>query len=363
MSQSMVEPMKARFPVIDAHNHIWGDWSKRDAIVKAMDDSGVKLYCDLTANVAVSWEHGGYSLRDADIGEFFKQAGTHFYAFTTATFARANAMQSASGRGQTAISSTVDNVLNDVLFDDSVEFQERTIHMLQDHVERGAKGLKILKELGLRYRDKTGAILFMDDERLAPIWDEAANLGIPVLAHQSDPYWFFEPITPENEHYGTLLKYPSWSFADRSRFPSKAELLERRDRTVRNHPRTTFILPHVANYPENLPYVARLLDDNPNVYIDFSARMDELGRKPQQSREFMIQYQDRILFGTDMPVSPELYSTHFRFLETAETGIIPPDYDGTFGRYRWTITGLELPDSVLKKIYHQNVQKIVPVTL
>lgn len=328
-----------KFPVIDAHNHLWGDWTQCRGIEKVMDASGVVLYCDLTANISIVWAGGGYEFQSGDINDFFRHSSERFYAFTAATFSRSKTLP---------------------LFSDAAQFQEETIRLMREHAALGAKGLKILKELGLHYRDDSGNLIFMDDKRLAPIWDEAADLDLPVLIHQSDPFWFFEPVTPENEHYESLKKYPAWSFADRNRYPGKMELLERRDRTVKNHPRTRFILPHVANYAENLDYVSRLLDDNPNVSIDFSARMDEIGRKPQETRSFMVQHQDRIIFGTDMPVSEEVYRAYYRFLETRDEPIVPPDYDGTFERYRWKITGLELPDQVLKKIYHQNILDLIP---
>ncbi|MCK4600951.1 MAG: amidohydrolase family protein, partial [Phycisphaerae bacterium] len=245
------------------------------------------------------------------------------------------------------------------LFEDSQKFVDETLELLNRHVKMGARGLKILKELGLHYKDASGKLIRTDDDRLAPIWEEAGKLGIPVLMHQSDPSGFFEPMTPENEHYESLKKYPSWSFAD-PKFPRKAELLKRRDNLIRRHPKTTFILAHVANFAENLPYVSRLLDENPNVYIDFSARMDELGRQPYTARKLFIRHQDRILFGTDMPASVEMYRCHFRFLETFDENFIPPDYDGTFGRYRWKISGIGLPKEVLKKIYHQNALEIIP---
>lgn len=336
-------PLRAMYPAIDAHNHLWGDLSRLENILDVMEKTGVISYCDLTCNISLKMGNGGYVIEPCDISRFFDECADiypgRFYGFTTANFAK-----------------PVDNPL----FADAREFVENALELLHRHVEKGAKGLKILKELGLHYRDSSGNLINIDDERLAPVWDEAGKLKIPVLMHQSDPVGFFEPVTPENEHYGSLLKYPSWSFADKNRFPRKLELLARRDRVLKNHPGTIFILPHVANYPENLGYVSKLLDENRNVFIDFSARLDELGRQPYTSREFFLKYQDRICFGTDMPASVEMYRCYFRFLETYDEYFIPPDYDGTFVRYRWHICGIGLPKNVLKKIYHGNILKIIP---
>lgn len=337
------EPRRAKFPVIDAHNHLWGHWRKAADIVGAMDEVGVVAYCDLTANACLEWRESGYRFGPADIDGFFREvcAGHpgRFYGFTMAAF---NLSPEAP------------------LIDDYGEFVARCCATLRDHVARGARGLKLLKELGLRFRDTTGALVRVDDDRLAPIWEECARLSVPVLMHQSDPIGFFEPVTPENEHYESLLKYPEWQFHDRTRFPAKEELLARRDRVIAAHPGTTFILPHVANLPENLAAVSQFLAEHPNVWIDFSARTDELGRQPYTARSFFIQYQDRIVFGTDMPASVEMYRYHFRFLETFDEYFIPPDYDGTFGRHRWRVHGLGLPDDVLRKIYYENAQRVIP---
>jgi predicted TIM-barrel fold metal-dependent hydrolase len=138
-------------------------------------------------------------------------------------------------------------------------------------------------------------------------------------------------------------------------------LLKQRNRMIARHPKTTFLLPHVANLPEDLAAVGELLDAHPNVVIDFSARIDELGRQPFTARDFFIKYQDRILFGLDMPVSPEAYRCYFRFLETRDEYFDYPDYIGRFGVYvRWRIYGLDLPDEVLEKIYSKNALRVIP---
>jgi len=335
-------PDQARFPAIDAHNHLWAAWDSVDRVVGVMDEVGIAAYSDLTANISLEWADGGYVFHSGNIDDFFKHGVERhpgrFYAFTTATFSQP---------------------VKEPLFRDAARFVDQTLEVLRDHVGRGARGLKILKELGLHYRDGSGNLVGVDDERLAPVWEEAGRLGVPVLMHQSDPYGFFEPATAENEHYESLKKYPSWSFAD-PKFPRKQELLDRRDRVLRRHPHTTFLLPHVANYAENLRYVGDLLDACPNVCIDLSARLDELGRQPYTAREFLIKYQDRVLFGTDMPASTHMYRCYFRFLETYDEWFVSPDYDGTFDRFRWHICGLGLPEEVLGKLYRGNALRLIP---
>lgn len=345
LSTKVSEIVKAAFPVIDAHNHLWGNWQV-EKVVKTMDEVGVISYFDLTGNVHIEFADGGYVITPGKIDDFFENCATKypgkFYCFTMSNFAQP---------------------ANKPLFDDSKRFVNECVEMLNDHVQRGAKGLKILKELGLHYRDSVGELINCNDIRLAPIWEEAGRLKIPVLIHQADPLGFFHEVTPENEHYESLKKYPSWSFAD-PKYPRKMELLERRNDLIRQHPNTIFILPHFANYAENISYVSNLLDENPNVYIDFSARIDELGRQPYSSREFFIKHQDRIIFGADMPAnldcSSEMYCAYFRFLETYDESFYSPDYDGTFDRSRWPICGIGLPKEVLKKIYCGNILKIIP---
>lgn len=335
-------PQKAAFPVIDAHNHLWGGWDKVGGIVRVMDACGVSAYADLTANLRIRFAGGGYEFETGDLADFNRHCAIphpgRFFCFTTATFS---------------------SPVSKPLFTDADAFAARTVSMLRDHVAQGARGLKILKELGLHYRDGAGNLVAVDNPRLGPIWDACAELGVPVLMHQADPIAFFDPVTPENEHYDSLLKYPAWSFAD-PKFPRMRELIERRDRLFRRHSRTTFLLPHGGGWPENLAYVSRLLEENPNVFIDFAARMEEFGRQPYRAREFFIRHQDRIFFGSDMPASEAMYRCYFRFLETYDEHFAYPDYDGTFSRLRWHIHGIGLPKAVLAKIYFKNALTLIP---
>lgn len=338
-------PQRSALPAIDAHNHLWGEWDV-DRVLSTLDAVGVEAYCDVTANVKIAFAEGGYTVGSGNIDEFFQECAARspgrFYCFTMAEFARP---------------------AGSPLYRDAGEFADLCIDTLRRHVQKGARGLKVLKELGLKHRDADGNLINVNDDGLAEIWEEAGRLGVPVLIHQADPTGFFEPVEPENEHVGSLRKFPDWSFSN-PKYPRKPELLARRDDLVRRHPNTTFILPHVANSAEDLGSVTALLESCPNVYIDFSARIDELGRQPYSARRLFVDYQDRILFGTDMPANIEqsidMYRCYFRFLETYDEGFYPPDYDGTFDRARWPICGIGLPREVLKKVYRDNALRIIP---
>jgi hypothetical protein len=333
-------PQRARFPVIDAHNHIFGELPA-ETLIELMDAVGIETWVNVTGNATMPLVNNAYNIARRDLGYFIEHYSRRFpgrfAAMTMADFAQWG---------------------DPVLLKDG-DFAKRCVEQLEGDVTAGAIGLKLTKELGLYYRDHSGAMLRVDDERLAPIWERAGDLGVPVLIHISDPIGLFEPADERNEHYLTLREFPSWSHAG-SHF-SKWELLKQRNNMIARHPRTTFLLPHVANLSEDLASVGELLDAYPNVCIDFAASIDELGRQPYTSRDFFLRYQDRILFGLDLPVSAEAYRCHFRFLETRDDYFDCPDYIGRFDVYtRWKIYGLDLPDNVLRKVYRENALRIMP---
>jgi predicted TIM-barrel fold metal-dependent hydrolase len=226
---------------------------------------------------------------------------------------------------------------------------------LERFVERGAKGIKFWKDLGLTVRDAGNRLLPIDDERLAPLFEKAAELRIPVMFHTADPDAFFLPIDPENERYEELAAHPEWSFHG-SHF-SKSELLDQRDRVIARHPNATFVCAHVAESGENLARVTHLLETCPNVSVDISARASELGRQPYSAREFFLRFPDRILFGADLLPDESMYRLYFRFLETADEYFDYPSHASRQGR--WNIYGLNLPDEVLRRVYRENALRLL----
>jgi predicted TIM-barrel fold metal-dependent hydrolase len=195
----------------------------------------------------------------------------------------------------------------------------------------------------------------VDDERLAPVFDKAAELGIPVMFHIADPDAFFLPVNGNNERYEELAAHPDWSFYG-AHF-SKRELLDQRDRVIARHPKTTFVAAHVAECGENLARARQLLEEHPNVMLDISARVSELGRQPYSARALFLEFPDRILFGSDLVPEESMYRLYFRFLETADEYFDYPSHASRQGR--WQIHGVHLPEDILRKIYRENALRLL----
>jgi predicted TIM-barrel fold metal-dependent hydrolase len=108
----------------------------------------------------------------------------------------------------------------------------------------------------------------------------------------------------------------------------------------------------------------------PNMHVDTAARLNELGRQPRASRKFFDKYQDRIVFGTDATphgdrfpqqvFNDSLYEIYFRFLETDDEYF---DYApaSTPPQGRWRISGIHLPDTILRKVYNQNAARLLNI--
>ena len=238
------------------------------------------------------------------------------------------------------------------------DFGTRMADKLTDAVKNGACGLKVLKTLGLGVRDAGGKLIAVDDARFDPVWERAGELKIPVLIHTADPVAFFRPINETNERWEELYRHPEWSFHGKD-YPQHRELIDARNRVVARHSKTTFICAHMADIPEDLAKLSESLDQHPNMMVEISARISELGRQPYTARKFFLKYADRILFGTDgVPPISELVP-HWRFLETWDEYF--PYEDNPFPPQGfWNIYGIGLPDDVLKKVYYENAQRIIP---
>ena len=333
---------RARFPVIDFHTHITGGSADGSRIrfnldpatcLAVMDRRNIRTMVDVTGSYDAANREAITRLQQAHPGRFF--------VFVEPAYSRM------SDPGYPA-------------------FQAEQVEAAH---KAGARGLKVLKNLGLVVRDNSSnQLIRVDDHRFDPMWDAAGALNMPVAIHTSDPEAFFLPIDRFNERWEELRAHPNWSFYGKD-FPGNRELQEARRNVMRRHPRTQFVCLHVAD-SEDLPYVSECLDSHPNMHVDIAARIGELGRQPRSSRRFFDRYQDRILFGTDAsagPATPQqtfgdaLYEIYYRFLETEDEYFdyapapVPP-------QGRWRIYGIGLPESILRKVYAGNAARLIGVS-
>ncbi|MGM0577409.1 MAG: amidohydrolase family protein [Myxococcota bacterium] len=329
-------PEYHRPPVVDIHAHVMPSGLPR--LAEIMRDNGVGLVVNLS---------GGSPGRGLEVSHAMQQRFPAIVNFYTPSWRRA----------------------------DDPDFAEEEAANLGKAVEEyGFRGLKVSKALGLYVKDAEGERIPVDDPMLDPLWEKAGELGVPVAIHTGDPKAFWEPVTPENERFEELSAHPGWSYHGED-VPSHDDLLAERDRLVARHRDTTFIGVHFANYPEDLAYVRRFLEDNPNVVVDTAARVPEIGRHPpEEVRKLFVDFQDRILFGTDLGVSSRglmlgstgeepatmedvkpFYDAHWRFFEGGEEGMAHP----TPIQGDWTIDAIRLPEEVLEKLYRTNAERLL----
>ena len=233
-------------------------------------------------------------------------------------------------------------------------FREDTEKNLENAAKLGAIGLKIYKNLGLNLKDGKGNRVKVDDDRLQFIWEKCAELGFPVLIHSGEPIAFFDDVDKFNERWLHARQRPS-SFRPSDKYPSFDEVMSEQYNMFKKNPNTIFINAHLGWYGNNLEKLDYQLNDLPNVYTEFGAVINELGRQPVSARKFFIENQDRILFGKDN-YNKEEYYLYFQVLETND------EYIEYFRKRHglWRLYGLNLPDSILKKVYHENALKIFP---
>jgi uncharacterized protein len=232
---------------------------------------------------------------------------------------------------------------------------ERAVRQLEEDVAAGAVGIgEIGKGLGLSTRKADGSRLRIDDPELDPVWQAAARLGVPVFIHVADPQEFFREVDYTNERWLELALFPNRQYPQ-DRFPGFEQLAAERDNLFRRNPRTTFVIAHMGWQANDLPTLARLFDELPNVYTEVGAVLYDIGRQPRAARDFFIRFQDRILFGKDS-FQPEEYPYFWRVFETQD------DYFDYYRPYHafWKLYGIDLPDDVLQKLYYRNALRITP---
>jgi len=343
--------------IIDAHTHVFPQYA--DLAVRVMDRVGI------SSVVTLEWHDGFGSTLQEHLRTFNHYPG-RFVVFGNLDFRRIN----------------------------EPNFAHEAAQQMERDVEAGMRGLKIYKALGLEYRHPDGSFWRINDERLDPIWEKAGELGIPILIHSADPAGLWQSMNDLNFWNGVVYGEYAWWGYYREDYPCRDTLLGERNEVIHRHPNTVFICPHVGSRADNLDTAADELDALPNMYYDISARIPLLGmskRRAEHSRNFLLEYADRILFGTDViyddtnvptgmqaqclyqpyefplegmdahdkyvDTTVDFLHSNLDFLLTDAVQTQPP-----FKRNRagFMIHNIHLPDAVCDKILSKNIENILP---
>lgn len=246
---------------------------------------------------------------------------------------------------------------------ESSSFTADAVKQINQNFSEGAIAVKIWKNIGMEIKDRNGKYIMADDPKFEPIYQDIQRQDKTLLAHLAEPDVAWGPPDKEDPSWSYYQENPQWYLGDKPGFPSKQAILAARDRVLKDNPKLRVVGVHLGSMEKNLDDIARRLDAYPNFVIDMAARMEYLMLAPREKvRDFLIKYQDRVLYGTDLDVLPDAtipeavkdwqatYVRDWKFLATDQKITLE-------GK---PIQGLGLPQSVLQKIYRDNGKRWIP---
>jgi hypothetical protein len=234
---------------------------------------------------------------------------------------------------------------------------------------QGAKAVKIWKNVGMSERDSSGKLIFLDNPAFSPVADEVQKLGLTLIGHQAEPYNCWLPLeqmsTDNDREY--FKEHPQYHMYLHPEMPGYEDQIRARDNFVAAHPGLRFVGAHLGSLEYDVDRIAAFLDKYPNANVDMAARMSQVQyqsvRNFDKVRNFFIQYQDRLLYGTDLTLNPgeagtdaqkaefkrsahEAWTQDWRYLATPESQRVE--------MIKADVPGLALPREVIDKVYYTN---------
>lgn len=243
---------------------------------------------------------------------------------------------------------------------------ERSFSQIKRNIANGASGVKLWKNIGMNanLKKEDGSFLMVDDDVFNPIFEYAVENDILLIGHQGEPKNCWLPLhemtVDSDRNY--FAEHPEFHMFKNPKYPSYEEQIEARDNLLRKFPQLRFVGLHLLSLEWNLSEVAKRLDEFPNLMTDLAERICHVQLQAKENwesaRNFFIEYQDRIIYGTDVIDDGSLSGTelafklerlwkfHWEFFATS-TEMEAPEFLGKF-------KGLNLPKEVLKKIFYSN---------
>ncbi|PZV85296.1 amidohydrolase family protein [Algoriphagus aquaeductus] len=247
------------------------------------------------------------------------------------------------------------------------DWAEKEIKRIAATFEQGAIGIKIWKNIGMTYRDEKGEFIMADHPRLEPIFRFVEAQDKTLMAHLGEPKncWLpLEEMTVNNDR--TYFKeHPEYHMYLHPKYPSYEQQIEARDRLLAKFPNIRFVGAHLGSLEWDVDELAKRLDRYPNLAVDMAARIGHLQFQSQKDRkrirDFMIKYQDRLIYGTDLGISgnpdPERIKANAKSTWLRDWKYFVTDERMEVSEVNGPFQGLKLPKDVIDKIYYHNAMK------
>ncbi len=247
---------------------------------------------------------------------------------------------------------------------DDPDWEEKAIEYLADSFDKGAVAVKIWKEVGMELKDPDGSYVMIDDPRFDPVLDYIEQCGKALVCHLGEPRNCWLPLEDMtvNGDRNYFKNHPEYHAYKHPEIPSYEEQIAARDRMLEKHPGLTVIGCHLGSLEYDTDRIAVCLDKHPNFAVDMAARIIHFKVQDREKvRDFLIKYQDRVLYATDIIVSStdnidtrmarisETHRDDYRYFSTAE--------DFTIDEREEPVRGLDLPGDILDKLFRDNTCK------
>jgi hypothetical protein len=244
-------------------------------------------------------------------------------------------------------------------------------HYVDTLITMGADGIKMIE--GKTEMRKRLPIPDFDDPIYSPYWEKMTQTQMPLIFHVNDPEEFWDP-----EKVPSWAREMGWFYGDGT-FINNEHQYRQVLNVLEKHPQLNVTFAHFFFLSAQLDRLAGYLDRYPNMRVDLTPGIEmffNFAAEPEKARDFFIQYQDRILYGTDIGARALLRDRDTGiqkeeslarievvrgFLEN--DGPFKLTHEGfLFGGSEASFYGIHLPDSVLDKIYYRNFTKFAGST-
>jgi predicted TIM-barrel fold metal-dependent hydrolase len=239
----------------------------------------------------------------------------------------------------------------------NADFAASAIRGLNDDFAKGAVAVKIWKNIGMELKGKNGRYVLADNPAFEPIYRDIEKHNRTLIAHQAEPDEAWQPFNPKGLDSSYYKENPFWYMYNKPDAPKKQQILDARDHLLAENPKLRVVGAHLGSMEDDLDGLGQRLDRYPNFAVDTAARVIHLVVMPSDRvRSFILKYQDRIVYGTDLGFSKEAsaadvikeweeqYANDWRYFATRDKF----EYEGH------QTQGLGLPPTVLRKLYHAN---------